>query len=170
MDLREVIDISDEDDDGNNGSMYDFAQDYLTNDYSLEDDGEVFDIHRHVGLGLSGTTGPVDGYQSCLRGILELFPDISREYVQQIYDKHTEATGPNERPNSAIASSLIDKILDTTNYPKEKDRIRELKRKREDKSMDEEEAAKWKYMDLRDNPAEYAKVAYVLSEPKYNIS
>lgn len=101
-------------------------------------------------------TRPED-YQACLTDILDVFPDISHEYVQEIYNKHMESRGPYQ-PESP-SQALIEKVLDSGHYPKEKDR---RKRKFSERDSDEEEAAKWKYKDLRDDPNQYQTVAYVL--------
>ncbi|KAK4693198.1 hypothetical protein P7C71_g4153, partial [Lecanoromycetidae sp. Uapishka_2] len=107
----------------------------------------------------SGTRNMVDSYESCLNEILEVFPDISHEHVQQIYEKHIQVTGPYQPPEVTVAQTLIEKILDKGTYPKERDRIRELKRKRSQGNTDAEEAARWKYSDMRDDPLQYSRVA-----------
>ena len=155
--LRNVIDISDGEADASDSSSYDFGQDFFEN--AIEDELRLMDVGQQNQPQPSGVRNPVDRYESCLRDILEVFPDISHDHVQQLHNKQIEVVQPYEQHEDMMARTLIDKILDAGAYPKEKDRIRELKRKRND--GDEEEAAKWKYMDLRDNPAEYAKVAYV---------
>ena len=155
--LPNVIDISDGEDDGSDtSSLYDFGHEFLEHDNEIENELRAMEVGHQNQTRPNGTQNLFDSYQSCLHDILEVFPDISHDYVQQLYNKQTESVLPQE---DTVTRTLIDKILDTGAYPKEKDRIRELKRKRNDN--DEEEAAKWKYMDLRDNPAEYAKVAYV---------
>lgn len=108
-----------------------------------------------------GPTPPnlIEIYQACLVEILDVFPDISHEYVQQLYNKDVEPTDPYERQNNTTAQRLIGKILDHGKYPKERDRVRELKRKREDQDNVQEEAAKWKPTDLREIPSEYARVS-----------
>ena len=104
-----------------------------------------------------GQRNPPEDYQACLTDMLDVFPDISHEYVQEIYNKHMESRGPYQ-PESP-SQALIEKVLDSGHYPKEKDR---RKRKFSERDSDEEEAAKWKYKDLRDDPNQYQTVAYVL--------
>ena len=104
----------------------------------------------------SGTRTALSPYEKCLAELLEVFPDISREHVQSLYNSLDDQNGLS--PQTA-AQVLIEKVLDGGKYPKEKDRIKELKRKRGDKNSDEEEAAHWKYADMRDNALEYSKVA-----------
>ena len=79
-------------------------------------------------------------FQGCLNRILELFPDISQDYVQQLYDMRTEnPSGPHDD----IRHELIMQILDAEKYPKESDRLNDLKRKRVSEDSDAEEIAKW---------------------------
>lgn len=78
-------------------------------------------------------------YDSCLIDILELFPDISHDHVKHLYDSELQGSGPN-RTQTFLVQHLIDQILDSGKYPKEKDPLKELKRKRYLDS-DEEELA-----------------------------
>ena len=101
---------------------------------------------------------PVSSFDSCLKIILEIFPDISHERVRELYDRQVG----NPDPSQNFAQQLIEQILEGGKYPKERERLRELKelkRKREDKDSDDEEAARWSFADLRDHSIEYAKVA-----------
>ena len=153
---RDVIDLLSEDEsDGQEDS-----DDSLFNNY-LNDD--VSGVHTSPLPGRtpapysSGPRMAASPYETCLAEILEVFPDISREHVQSLYDNlNHQATTPFAQ---TAAQVLIERILDGGKYPKEKDRIKELKRKRSDKNSDEEEAARWKYADMRDNALEYSKVA-----------
>lgn len=160
---RDVIDLdSGEDTDGQEDSDNSFFDNYLNE--------EVSGVHispvpgRTLAPFSSGpratvSSGPraaVSPYDACLAEILEVFPDISREYVQSLYNGLSHRNDPYAQ---TAAQALIEKILDGGNYPKEKDRIKELKRKRSDRNSDEEEAAHWKYADMRDNALEYSKVA-----------
>ena len=78
-------------------------------------------------------------YERCLTEILELFPDISHDHAKKLYDAEVEAPRQGGSPLT-IARDLIEKILDKGKYPKEKDRLNELKRKRL-RDSDEEELA-----------------------------
>ena len=100
------------------------------------------------------------GFGSCLHEVLDVFPDISHDHVEQLYRKII-ANNPQSQQNAQVAPALIEAILDDNTYPKEKDRIKELKRKRSDGNADEIEAAKWKQSEMPYEPAQYAKVAYV---------
>lgn len=152
---RDVIDLlSEEDTDDQDESDNSFFDNYLNEEVS----------GVHISLVPSRTPLPhsseprivVSPYDACLAEILEVFPDISREHVQSLYNNLNHQNGPYAQTAAQI---LIEKVLDGGNYPKEKDRIKELKRKRSDRNSDEEEAARWKYADMRDSALEYSKVA-----------
>ena len=152
---RDVIDLDSEDD-------FDLKDDSDNSFFDLYLNEEVSGVHISPVPG--GTPAPsarappttVSPYNTCLAEILEVFPDISREHVQSLYDKLNHENDPYAQ---TAAQVLIEKVLDGGNYPKEKDRIKELKRKRSDRNSDQEEAARWKFADLRDNALEYSKVA-----------
>ena len=102
-------------------------------------------------IGLLSDQGPKPippDYDSCLIEILELFPDISHDHVKHLYDSETQGSGPH-RTQTLLVQYLIDKILDSGKYPKEKDRLKELKRKRYLDS-DEEEWAKLQSAEIGD--------------------
>lgn len=115
----------------------------------------------------SSTHVRLDPYPACLAEILSIFPDIALDHVRLMYDKHVQAAGPvmaNENDSTTaqaliIAQALIGEILDGGRFPKEKERAKELKRKRTDRSSDEEEAARWKNADPRHSPLAYSKIA-----------
>lgn len=152
---RDVIDLLSEDESvGQEDSDDSFFNNYLHDDVS----------GVHISPLPSQTPAPYSNaprmtatpYETCLAEVLEVFPDVSREHVQSLYDNLNHQAAPFAQ---TAAQVLIERILDEGKYPKEKDRIKELKRKRNDKTSDEEEAARWKYADMRDNALEYSKVA-----------
>jgi hypothetical protein len=98
-------------------------------------------------------TDPHD-YLGILQEVLQVFPDISHEHVHDIYKKDIENRSPYQV--GSPSQVLIEKILDGTPYPKERDK---KKRKYEDRNSEDEEAARWKYADLRDDPEQYQEVA-----------
>jgi hypothetical protein len=165
----EIIELSDGEDDGSFTSDTDqdslannaFVQGSTSHNRQVEEAFESWGYGRPIERGLDRAHNTTDDYQTCLNRILEVFPDISHDHVQQIYNKDIEAIGPYERHNINMVERLVGKILESDKYPKQRDRVRELKRKRSDKDVDEEEAAKWKDMDLRGAPAEYAKVSKI---------
>ena len=100
-----------------------------------------------------------DTYELCLKDITEIFPDICHDHVKNLFDRQLHLENGGE-----AVEVLIEHIISSGNYPKERDRLRklnELKRKRADQTSDDEEAARWKYDDLKHSPLEYAKVSYV---------
>ena len=96
----------------------------------------------------------VQDYDTCLQEIMEIFPDISRDHVQQLYD----AQLLQPRDGQSLAQHLITHILEKGKYPKEKDRLKELKRKRYVDS-DEEEAAQMKDLDRGTLYSQYSHAA-----------
>lgn len=78
-------------------------------------------------------------YERCLSEVLELFPDISRDHVKILYDTKLQHDR-TESPPPTIVQDLIEKILEKGKYPKEKDRLNDLKRKRS-RDSDQEELA-----------------------------
>ena len=152
---RDVIDLdSEEDTDGQEGSDNFFFDNYLNDEVSSVHISPVPDPTPTLyARGPSPATPP---YDVCLAEVVEVFPDISREHVQSLYNNLDHQNGPYAQTPAQI---LIERILDGGKYPREKDRIKELKRKRSDRNSDEEEAARWKYAVFRENALEYSKVA-----------
>ncbi|KAL8828722.1 MAG: hypothetical protein Q9191_002430, partial [Dirinaria sp. TL-2023a] len=107
---------------------------FLGHHVSISSDDSNVELARDQG---ANNVSP--DYNSCLVDILELFPDISHDHVKQLYDSELQGSGPN-RTQTSVVQHLIDQILDSGKYPKEKDRLKELKRKRYLDS-DEEEMA-----------------------------
>ena len=98
--------------------------------------------------------------ESCLKEIIEVFPDISHDHVLQLY----EAEVQSQRLGNIAANvvqNLIEKILEEGRYPKEKDHLNELKRKRLHDS-DDEELAEFKNAGPED--------PWTKAGPYYNIS
>ena len=127
---------------------------FLSQD-NADEQGLAPDLDEHV---------PGASYDYCLNEITEVFPDISHDHVKQLYEKHSDPLLQDFANSRALSQSLIEQILDAGKYPKEKDRlreIRELKRKREDPRSPEEEAARWKNdaLNLKLNRSDYTKVA-----------
>jgi len=77
--------------------------------------------------------------EKCLSEVLEVFADISHDHVKQLYD-HEAQLGRLDNTAPSAVHNVIEKILENGKYPKEKDRLNELKRKRS-RNNDEEELA-----------------------------
>ena len=98
--------------------------------------------HREHSLERSLTSlasPPLPDLERCTNELLELFPDISHEHLKDLYDIEMRNLRQGSDSN-AVISIIIEKILEKGKYPKEKDRLKDLKRKRHDDS-DEEELA-----------------------------
>lgn len=85
----------------------------------------------------------VISYKSCLKDVLAVFPDICHDHVKKLYDEHRSVEAVAR--GISLTEDLISKVLDEKKYPKERDRLNELKRKRmSELNSDDERAAKWK--------------------------
>lgn len=109
---------------------------------------------------------PKNQYEVCLAEILDVFPDISHDYVRQLYDTWTlkSQTSQSQIQGHSVLYDLTMEILDTGKYPKERDRINDLKRKRSEAlNSDEEEEAKWKDVERELAANIYLREAYVIN-------
>lgn len=106
-------------------------------------------------------------YEACLAKVLDVFPDISHDHVRQVYDVELgKSENGSQRAN--ISEVLILGILDQKTYPKEKDRINELKRKRSNAlDSDEEEAARWKDLDRGQETIAYFREARTVLQEEF---
>ena len=158
---REVIEI--EDDETDYGHL-------LNDTFALDDAGEGFlpllpeDHFRDQSLPLhwnSATdfadlpleaTDPNVLYQIYLDQILGVFPDICLDHIKKLFNAHIRA-GNDQSAITAndFSQAIITQILDTGRYPKEKDKRRDLKRKRPTKEESDDEGIKWT---SPDRPAE----------------
>ena len=98
--------------------------------------------------------------ESCLKEIIEVFPDISHDHVLQLYEAEVQSQRLGDMAASVV-QNLIEKILEKGRYPKQKDHLNELKRKRLHDS-DEEELAEFKNAGPEDS--------WTKAGPYYNIS
>lgn len=72
-------------------------------------------------------------FNGALTKILELFPDISHQYVKDLYDFH--AANPEQHAELSCVDQIIEHILENPPYPKQRD----VKRKRTDDDEGEAE-------------------------------
>lgn len=72
----------------------------------------------------------------CVDDVLTLFPDICRDYVSELYDNGVGTT------TEILVAYILDQLEKGTQYPKAKDKLQSLKRKR---PVDEDEEAATKY-------------------------
>ncbi|KAI4219412.1 MAG: hypothetical protein L6R36_008339 [Xanthoria steineri] len=148
---RTVIDITDSDDDQDvrledlmtpeelQAAVQRSLELDIVPDLQLTPDGDDWDPH----FPQTGQGAALAPYDQCLQQVLELFPDVSHDFVKNLYDRRPPNTpAPDGIP---LSEEIISQILDSVNYPKERDRQNELKRKRAD--SDGEKAAKWASID-----------------------
>lgn len=102
-------------------------------------------------------------YERCLVDLSNVFPGISSEYVQGLFDtwnKNSRLFSPVDQQNACHDLSL--QILDANSYPRERDRVNDLKRKRS-RSLDSDEEARLQWKGNRDAQGEksYFNAVYV---------
>ena len=80
-------------------------------------------------------------FQLYLDRVLEVFPDICRDHARLLYDTELRVLGPQSSPRiiEYMSRGVIMQILDSEKYPKQKDTIKKLKRKRSTESNRESE-------------------------------
>lgn len=75
---------------------------------------------------------PRDPKTACLAAVLAIFPDICMDYVSGLYDSEEGQIA------GALVAHILDQVDSGKDYPKAKDKLKSLKRKRE---VDEDEEA-----------------------------
>ena len=79
--------------------------------------------------------------------VLDVFPNIDRDFLKSLYDKRVNAFGPQKSaaPQDDMSEGVILEILDTENYPKVEPKEKSKKRKRPptEEELDREEEKKW---------------------------
>ena len=114
-------------------------------------------------------TDPEILYLIYFEKVLEVFPDICHEHIRLLYNARTRAFGEQQSaaPKDDISQGVIMQILDTGNYPKEKHKKNELKRKRSSGSGSSEEDTEWTAKDrLMPDNLHYGEDMYVWSESR----
>ena len=106
--------------------------------------GEAEANHDHeMALALDNQAVTVD---DCLQRVLEIFPDISHEYVTNLYNDFGEEGDYETLPGQARLDNIIEQLVSATSYPKQEKGKQVLKRKRED-SVDDSVMKKWEQED-----------------------
>ena len=152
---EEIIEIDDDSDDASlpSGDETFFSLNEVEAAFNDEDtiDPTLIQCEQNRRTPQGGLPEYRNFYQTCLNAVIEVFPDICHDHVQQLYDaglQDPENLQPAVLMHTPqdISQGIIMKILDGGGkYPKEKDRIKELKRKRSMKlNSDDEEAARWR--------------------------
>ena len=152
---REVIEIEDDSDDPSLASVDEpfFSLNEVDAAFNDGDDlnASIFGDGNDIWPSQTHLPDRRNVYQTCLHAVIDVFPDICHEHVQQLYDARLEDPETMQPPlrafaADAVAQEIVMQILDGGGkYPKEKDRIRELKRKRSMKiNSDDEEANRWR--------------------------
>jgi hypothetical protein len=145
-----------------------------------DDDSIIADLERAEqlsvpGLGLKSSSrsiprvGPlpafsppqIDVKQDCIDDVITVFPDICRDYVTELYE-----SGIGEIAELLVAH-ILDKLDGGTEYPKAKDKLRTLKRKRE-VDADEEAAKEYGNIDRENGSHDYATLTCVIHSFSYS--
>lgn len=145
-----------------------------------DDDSIIADFQRaeylpEPGLGQGSSSGSIprlgplppfsppliDVKQDCIDDVLTVFPDICRDYVTQLYE-----SGIGEIAELLVAH-ILDKLDGGTEYPKAKDKLRTLKRKRE-VDADEEAAKEYGNIDRENGSHDYATLTCVIHSSNYS--
>ncbi|KAL8716594.1 MAG: hypothetical protein Q9225_006084 [Loekoesia sp. 1 TL-2023] len=147
---QNVIEIKDESDDDQDVRLEDFmtAEELNTVLQGPLAGLDHQETYENLESSMAEVTSPpaMATYEQCLQEVLEVFPDISHEHVKELYDGRQ--TVEVVAPNIPMPEALISLILDGGKYPKERDRLNELKRKRlSELNSDDERAAEWKNAD-----------------------
>lgn len=79
----------------------------------------------------------------CLQRVLEIFPDISHDFVYSLYNEFDQSGDYETLPGPARLDNIIEQLVSATSYPKQD---KGKKRKRQE-SIDEDPFQKWE----RDN-------------------
>jgi hypothetical protein len=103
----------------------------------------------------SGTSNSQVNFKvECVNDVVAIFPDICRDFVSELYDTEVGATA------EPLIAHILDKMDRGIEYPKAKDKIRPLKRKRE-VDEDEEAAKEYGRADRESSGIGYAHIAFV---------
>ncbi|KAL8985473.1 MAG: hypothetical protein Q9177_004425 [Variospora cf. flavescens] len=163
-----VIEITDDSD--GNGSVH--LEDFMTAEElnaALQDPSLASPRSDHQGYrddlqarssDAAATPTPIS-YETRLAQVLDVFPDVSHDYVRKLYDAR-------QRNGALGAEGLISQILDEDNYPKERDRLNELKRKRMSEPDDDQvTAAVWMSGVRVPKDAQYSVLARTLLQEDF---
>ena len=146
---REIVELNDSDNETEIKSKV-ILEDFLTN--------EELDIARNTinEISSSATASPLQhqhlppdlplSYNECLGRLLEVFPDISHDHAKSLYEARRAPNADLQYDlGRDLAQGLIMQVLDSGDYPKERERLNELKRKRSTvTTSDDERVAKWR--------------------------
>lgn len=118
-----------------------------------DDDDDVFEEAAEFQVRLDEHLLPVPPVvpfteEDCLRTILEMFPDIARDHVRNLFRDHLAVNVDG----ATWCGQMVGRILEAAEYPKENDQKEQRKRKRSDSSSDEE-IRKWERTEREEGAA-----------------
>lgn len=97
----------------------------------------------------------VDPKLECVESVMAVFPDICRDYVTELYE-----TGGGMITEQLVAN-ILDRLERGLEYPKAKDKLKTLKRKRE-LNEDEEAVNKYGSIDRENGSHDYSTLTFVI--------
>lgn len=97
---------------------------------------------------------PIIRRDGCINEVMNVFPDICRDHVSALYDE-----GVGQLSEQLIAR-ILDNVEKGTEYPKARDKVKTLKRKRE-RNAEEEEELSYGSAEREDAGQDYAAIACV---------
>lgn len=89
----------------------------------------------------------------CLQRVLEMFPQISHDYVRKLYNDFDNNGKYEILPGEARFHNILDQLISSDSYPKqEKSKQADRKRKREDSIDESVDTARWQRADRETAP------------------
>lgn len=101
------------------------------------------ELAQDRGIALDSDRGQDITADDCLKRVLEIFPDISHDYVHSLYYEFDHGGDYETLPGSARLDNIIEQLVSATSYPKQE---KGKKRKRED-TMEEDPERRWERED-----------------------
>ena len=98
---------------------------------------------QEVLMALDGRACTAD---DCLRRVLDIFPDISHEYIIDLYNGFEHEGDYELLPGQARLDNIIEQLVSANSYPKQEKGKQALKRKRQ-ASIDDYDVKKWEHQD-----------------------
>lgn len=80
---------------------------------------------------------------SCLKRVLEIFPDISHAHVLELYNDFGSNSGYENLPRPARLDNIIEQLVSATSYPKQERGKQAVKKRKREDSIDENDTKRW---------------------------
>ena len=113
--------------------------------------GAIGDVHGDADL--AGSLNEEITADTCLKRVLEIFPDVSHEHVINLYDDQEQNADDFLMSGAARLDNIIDKLVSEPDYPKEQKGKQSMKKRKREDSIDDAEAQKWEKADRETAPS-----------------